>query len=355
MVQPEPSSDDMKLELKSMVEALLAELPAQLENQDLILEMLKFVLDIGRSPLNRGEIKIIRSTMQEFLRAFKTFSGYRERPKVSIFGSARTPPDSALYRHCQDFSAALAERGFMIITGAGPGIMMAGNQGATREHSFGVNISLPFEQSANPYIRDDEKLIDFKYFFARKLAFVKESSAVVLFPGGMGTLDEGFETLTLIQTGKCNPIPVIMIDIPGGSYWIEWEMFVRDVLLDRKLISPDDFNLFRYTTDIDKAIGEIELFYKNYHSLRYVGDHVIIRLKRQPTQELLDTLNERYSVLLADGRFEVMDAPHRAERNEAANIQSLPRIAFHFVQRRFGTLRRMIDSINLTELGDDSP
>lgn len=331
------------------IERLAGLLPEETRNRDLITEMLDAVMDVPSSHADRGEVKIMRSTLLDFLRAFESFSGHRDRRKVSIFGSARTPPDSALYRHCRSFSAELVKRGFMVITGAGPGIMQAGNEGATRENSFGVNINLPFEQSANPFIDGDEKLINFKYFFARKLAFVKESHAVVLFPGGMGTMDEGFETLTLIQTGKCNPIPVIMIDVPGGSYWIDWEMFVRDVLQRNGLISNDDFNLFRYTTDIQKAIDEIELFYRNYHSLRYVGSECILRLKREPTDELLALLNSRYRELLASGTFERMSSPHDAEKSEPEEVRALPRIRFHFVQRRFGTLRRMIDTINLTD------
>lgn len=332
------------------VNALLKTLEGQQQNLDLIGAMLDTITSLPSLHMDRGETKIMRSTLIDFANAFEVFSQYRDKPKVSIFGSARTPKDSPLYQHCKDFAKALVDAGFMVITGAGPGIMQAGNEGATREQSFGVNINLPFEQSSNPFIDGDPKCINFKYFFTRKLTFVKESHAVVLFPGGMGTMDEGFETLTLIQTGKRNPIPLVLLDIPGSNYWIEWEMFVRDVLLKNGLISSDDFNLFRYTTSIDKAIEDIQLFYRNYHSLRYVGDEVILRLKRAPTEHLLATLNKRYAKLLKQGQFEKMDEPHFAEQNESEDIKNLHRIRFCFIQRRFGSLRRLIDTINLTDL-----
>jgi uncharacterized protein (TIGR00730 family) len=332
------------------IEALSDLLPEDAKHRDLIVQMLDSTMSLPDTKLDRSEIKILRSSLLDFVNAFDTFAGYREKKKVSIFGSARTPQGSPLYNHCRDFSAALVEAGFMAITGAGPGIMQAGNEGATREKSFGVNIDLPFEQSSNPFIDGDPKCINFKYFFARKLTFVKESQAVVLFPGGMGTMDEGFETLTLIQTGKCNPIPMILLDIPGSSYWIEWEMFVRDVLAKNGLISSDDFNLFRYTTDIDKAIHEIKFFYKNYHSLRYIGSEVILRIKKKPTPALLEELNKRYRILLASGDFEIMDNAHPAELDDTGEVLDCHRIRFHSTQRRFGTLRRMIDTINLTEL-----
>lgn len=335
--------------LREAVDLLIDRLPPERRNRDILTRLVERVVTLP-SQCDRLELKILRSALDDFSGAFEVFGQYRDRPKVSVFGSARTPEGSPLYEHARKFAAALVERGFMAITGAGPGIMQAGNQGATAEHSFGVNINLPFEQESNPYIRGDAKLVKFKYFFTRKLAFVKESAAVVLFPGGMGTQDEGFETLTLIQTGKREPIPVILFDLPGGDYWIQWEMFIREVLLEKGLISADDFNLFRYTTDIDKAIHEIELFYRNYHSLMYVGRDVIIRLKHPPTTALLDELNRRYRSLLSEGQFEAMAEPHEFERSEGPEIRSLHRIRFSFVQRRFGTLRRMIDTINLRTL-----
>lgn len=332
------------------IDALLAHAPGP-RNRDLLQELLTTVMQLPGEPgVQRGELKIIASALRDFAWSFGVFGQHRESRKISVFGSARTPPDSPLYAHARDFAAAAAARGYMVITGAGPGIMQAGNEGATRANSFGVSIALPFEAAANPVIDGDPKLVHFKYFFTRKLSFVKESHAIVLFPGGFGTLDEGFESLTLLQTGKCDPVPVILMDLPDGSYWQSWERYVRENLLARGLISSYDRNLYRYTSDIEKAIDEIERFYRCYHSLRYVGNLTILRLKRPPSDALLALLNERYADLLAEGRFERMSEPHPAERNEPEAIRALPRIGFRFVQRSFGRLRRLIDEINLADL-----
>jgi uncharacterized protein (TIGR00730 family) len=331
------------------IDEVVRTLPAGTKNTDLVAELLHLAMQLPDDGVDRGEMKLLCSTLKDFQQSFKSFAAHRDRKKVAIFGSARTPVGSPIYDLAKRMGKGLADKGYMVITGAGPGIMRAGNEGATRENSFGVNIRLPFEQEANDIIRGDSKLINFKYFFTRKLSFVKESDAIVLFPGGFGTMDEGFESLTLLQTGKCDPLPVILMDVPGGNYWPQWDAYLRENLLSKGLISASDRNLFRYTTDIDKAIHEIELFYVCYHSLRYVGDYVILRLKRRPTAELLKILNERYRDLLATGDFEVLDGPHRAERNEPEAVRALPRIGFHFVQRGFGRLRRLIDEINLVE------
>lgn len=337
--------------LASAIDALVALSPQDFPHRDLVREMITAAMYLPSDGLDRGELKILNSTLKEFRYAFKVFDRYADRRKVSIFGSARTPSDSAEYQHARRFAAELAKRGFMVITGAGPGIMRAGNEGATREMSFGVNIRLPFEQEANDIIQGDEKLINFKYFFTRKLSFVKESDAIVLFPGGFGTLDEGFETLTLLQTGKCDPLPVVMMDVPKGNYWTEFDDYVRSTLLRKGLISPADLNLYRYTTDVEKAIAEIETFYKNYHSMRYVEDLVILRLNKAPTNELIERLNQDYKDILAAGAsFEVPSTPHPAERNEPPDVLALPRLTFRFVRKQFGRLRRLIDEINLAEL-----
>jgi uncharacterized protein (TIGR00730 family) len=333
------------------IESLVAMVPAGFPHSDLIREMITASMYLPTAGLDRGELKILNSTLKEFRYSFKVFERYADRRKVSIFGSARTPVDDAVYQHAKKFAHALAQRGFMVITGAGPGVMRAGNEGAGRENSFGVNIRLPFEQEANDIIQGDEKLINFKYFFTRKLSFIKESDAIVLFPGGFGTLDEGFETLTLLQTGKSDPLPVVMMDVPQGTYWTQFDDYVRTVLLRKNLISPPDLNLYRYTTDIDKAVAEIEKFYRNYHSLRYVDDLVIMRLVKKPTPELLARLQADFQDILAPGaRFEVADSPHPAERNEAPDVLALPRLTFRFVRKQFGRLRRLIDEINLADL-----
>ncbi|HZV00446.1 MAG TPA: LOG family protein, partial [Planctomycetota bacterium] len=337
--------------IANAIDSLVAMAPNGFAHRDLVREMVTAAMYLTTDGLDRGEIKILNSTLKEFRYAFKVFDRYADRRKVSIFGSARTPPDSAVYQHAKKFAEELARKGFMVITGAGPGIMRAGNEGATRENSFGVNIRLPFEQEPNDIIAGDDKLINFKYFFTRKLSFVKESDAIVLFPGGFGTLDEGFETLTLLQTGKADPLPVVMMDIPQGNYWTEFDEYVRSTLLRKNLISPADLNLYRYTTDIQKAVAEIETFYRNYHSMRYVEDLVIMRLNKPPTPALLERLNEDYKDILAAGaRFEAPAQPHPAERNEPPDVLALPRLTFRFVRKQFGRLRRLIDEINLAEL-----
>jgi uncharacterized protein (TIGR00730 family) len=332
---------------KQAIETLLDHLPPDTQHRDLLRKLLAQVMAMPLDELKRGELKLLNSTLKDFRASFNTFAKHRTKRKISIFGSARSPEGSPIYEHCKRFAAACVERGYMVITGAGPGIMEAGNQGATREHSFGVSIDLPFEASANRYIDGDPKLVHFKYFFTRKLNFVKESDAIVLYPGGYGTMDEGFETLTLLQTGKCDPLPFVLIDTPGGGYWPAWERYLRENLLARGLISPYDRNLYRFTTNIEQALSEIEQFYRCYHSLRYVGNYTILRLKAEPEPEVLELLNERYSDLLAEGEFELMAGPHPAENNEPQAILALPRIGFRFVQRRFGRLRRLIDDLNL--------
>lgn len=351
---PAPRVQHADAAVAASIDALVRSLPPGTRNGDLVAELITMAMQLPVDGLDRGELKLLCSTLKDFRESFRVFDAHRERRKVSIFGSARTPVGSPSYDLCRRFSAALAARGYMVITGAGPGIMRAGNEGAGRANSFGVNIRLPFEQAANDMIDGDPKLINFKYFFTRKLSFVKESDAIVLFPGGFGTMDEGFESLTLLQTGKCDPLPVILMDVPGGNYWPSWEAYLRENLLSKGLISASDRNLFRYTTDIEKAIHEIELFYRCYHSLRYVGDYVILRLLRRPTDALMAILNDRYRDLLASGDFEVMSGPHRAERNEPETVRALPRIGFHFVQRGFGRLRRLIDEINMVEF-DEPP
>jgi len=337
--------------LNEAVDRLLALYPQDTPNLDLVRSIVSRCAELPEQDLDRGELKILSSSLKDFVNSFVAFSGHRMRRKISIFGSARTPPGTPVYEHCRRFAQRCVEEGYMVITGAGPGIMRAGNEGATREHSFGVNISLPFEARSNDFIHGDPKDIDFKYFFTRKLNFVKESDAIVLFPGGFGTMDEGYEALTLLQTGKCDPLPVVCVDVPGSNYWPSWERYIRENLIEKGLASAYDRNLFRVTSDIDTAIDEIKFFYSTYHSLRYVGDTVILRLRREPSPRLLELLNSRYRDLLADGDYEQLQEPHPAERKESAEVQALSRIAFKFVHRKFGRLRRLIDEINMTAEG----
>jgi uncharacterized protein (TIGR00730 family) len=287
---------------------------------------------------------LLSTALKELRYSFKVFAPYRHRRKVTVFGSARLPAEHPAYRQAVDFSRKVAEAGFMVITGAASGIMEAGHVGAGRENSIGVNILLPFEQDANAVIAGDAKLMHLKYFFTRKLLFVKESDAVALFPGGFGTQDEGFEVLTLIQTGKSHLFPVIMLDEPGGDYWRVWQRFVEDVLLKRKLISPADMALFKVTDSIDEAVAEVLNFYRVYHSMRYVKDDLVLRLQRPLPEPVLEKIRTQFVDIVRSGTFEVTSALP-AESSDP-HLATLPRLKFHFDRRNLGRLRLLIDLIN---------
>jgi uncharacterized protein (TIGR00730 family) len=276
--------------------------------------------------------------------AFKVFSPYRHTRKVTVFGSARTPPDQPAYQQAIDFGRAMAEHQWLVVTGAASGIMEAGHVGAGREHSMGLNILLPFEQSANPIIAGDRKLVYMKYFFTRKLMFVKESDAFCLMPGGFGTLDEGLEVLTLLQTGKHDMMPVVLLDQPGGDYWAVFDQFVRRQLLDRGMIGPEDLSLYRLTDRLEEAVQEILGFYRVYHSMRYVRTNLVFRLQQVPSDELLEEINDRFRDILVEGRF-MVGGPLPEERDET-ELATLPRLIFHFNRRACGRLRQLIDCIN---------
>jgi uncharacterized protein (TIGR00730 family) len=314
-------------------------------------EMIQTILRLAEDHADRGDIKILNVALRELVQAFRIFAPYRGIRKVTMFGSARTAEDQPEYLQALNFAHEISRQGWMVITGAGDGIMKAGQGGAGRERSFGVNIRLPFEQPANEIILNDSKLITFKYFFTRKLIFVKEADAIVLFPGGFGTLDETFELLTLIQTGKGNPLPVVCVDRPGGDYWRTWDGYVRDGLVARGLISPEDVSLYRVTDTVETAIAEITGFYRNYHSSRYVGDRLVIRLQHAPTGSELDRLNREFRNILVDGTLTVSSALPE-EANEHALAQ-MPRLSLHFNRRDIGRLRQLIDALN--QLSSVSP
>src|SRR5207302_1574712 len=252
---------------------------------------------------NRGDVKLLSVALRELRYAFKVFAAYRNRRKVTVFGSARLPLDDPSCVQAIEFGKRLAEHDYFVITGAASGIMEAGHVGAGREHSIGVNILLPFEQEANTIIRNDHKLMHLKYFFTRKLLFVKESDAVALFPGGFGTLDEAFEVLTLIQTGKSHLFPIVMIDEPGGDYWKQWKHYVEEVLLKRGMISPPDMALFKVTDSVDDAVAEIVNFYRVYHSMRYVDGHLVLRLQHALPEPLLERIRAEFADIVEAGTF----------------------------------------------------
>ena len=307
-------------------------------------EMIQTVLRLAGDHADRGEIKILNAALRELVYAFRVFAPYRGIRKVTMFGSARTTEDQPEYLQALDFAHQISRRGWMVITGAGDGIMKAGQGGAGRERSFGVNIRLPFEQQANDIIKNDPKLITFKYFFTRKLIFVKEADAIALFPGGFGTLDETFEILTLMQTGKSNPLPVVCVDREGGDYWNAWDGYVRNVLVPRGLIFPEDVLLYRVTDRVETAVAEITGFYRNYHSSRYVGDRLVVRLQHAPTGGELDRLNDEFRDILVDGMLTVRPALPE-ETNDHA-IAHLPRLVLRFNRRDIGRLRQLIDALN---------
>jgi uncharacterized protein (TIGR00730 family) len=300
------------------------------------------------------DLKIAAAAMSEMREAFGVFAPFRDIQKVTVFGSARTRPDDPLYAQAHRIAAQLAERGWMVVTGAGPGIMQAAMEGAGREHSIGVAIRLPFEQGANPVIAGDDKYVAMRYFFTRKLMLVKESRAFVCLPGGFGTLDETFELLTLTQTGKGLPVPIILLDAPEAPFWSLIDDMVQDRLVEGGFVAAADRSLYRVTSSCEEATGEIDRFYANYHSIRYVGDNLVLRIQHVPTDEQLAELNERFDHLVARGRIE-RAKPFEIERRHGDHVE-LPRIRFVFRGHRSGDLRALIDAVNgFVVSGTDDP
>ncbi len=322
----------------------LIQLAGGTPDSDLVKEVVITALKAIEDRMSRGDLKLVNSALKEMRYAFKVFSQYRRVRKAAMFGSARIGEEAPEYRAAFEFARQMTMHGWMVITGAGGGIMQAGHAGAGRERSFGVNIRLPFEQSANAIIRDDPKLINFKYFFTRKLIFVKEADAVVLFPGGFGTMDEGFECLTLVQTGKSNPVPIVLLDAPGGDYWRAWDEYVRRQLRDRGLISRDDLALYRIVADPVAACEEVLRFYRRYHSSRFVREKLVIRMIHPLDAESLDLLNREFGDLVASGAIE--QATALPEEAEEQHLLPLPRLTFQFVRRNYGRLRMLIDRLN---------
>lgn len=317
------------------------------ERNDLIEELVITALRIGTDGLGAGDLKLMNRSLREMREANRMFHPYRDMRKVSIFGSARTQPGQPEFVAAETFGRCIAEAGFMTITGAGDGIMGAAQKGGGRENGFGLNIQLPFEQGANETIHGDPKLITFNYFFTRKLSFIKESEAIALFPGGFGTMDEGFEALTLIQTGKARIIPIVMVDAPGGSYWKTWMQFIREHLFRLGMISDSDFALFKVFDDVDEAVEEILTFYRIFHSYRYVGKKFVIRLNERLTDEAVAILNEDFPDVIRSGKI-ALSRPLKAERNEPG-LAGLPRLVFDAHQRNYGRLRELIDAVNRSE------
>lgn len=332
-------------ELEEKVMELIA-LQGEHPDQDLVADMMLTALRMVRDGSTRGELKILASALRELRYAFGIFRPYATQRKITVFGSARTPKDHGEYKQAFAFSEEMRRRNYMVITGAGPGIMEAAQGGAGRDYSFGVNIRLPFEQSANPYIEGDKKLIHFRYFFTRKLCFIKEASAVALFPGGFGTHDEGFETLTLIQTGKAATVPIVFVDKPGGNYWREWADYIVEHLLKKGLISEEDMHLFKVTDDVQWAADEVTNFYKRFHSVRYVKDTLVIRMLTRLPEGGVERLNDLFASIVPNGKGRISQVEALPEEASEPELLTLPRIAFPFNRRNYGRLRLLIDEIN---------
>jgi uncharacterized protein (TIGR00730 family) len=313
-------------------------------NEDLVEDLIAQGLKLLKDVQHRGDVRVIDTAVRELRYAFKLFAPFVNKRKVTIFGSARTAPTRTEYTQCVEFARKISEAGYMVITGAGPGIMQAGHEGAGPEMSFGANIRLPWEQSANPIMMKDKKLITFKYFFTRKLTFVRHSDAIVLFPGGFGTMDEGFEALTLMQTGKAQLMPLICMDRPGGTYWKTWDQNIKEHLLRNGLISPDDLCLYQFTDDPEQAVKWITRFYRNFHSTRWVKDSLVIRLKHRPSDSAIQGLNEDYADIITGEKIHVT-GPTKEELDDK-DCLDMPRIAFGFDRRQYGRLRQFIDTLN---------
>ena len=316
---------------------------------ELIEEMIVTALKMARDEMSVADLKLFNRSLKEMRYAAKVFAPYAHLRKVVVFGSARIPPEAPESKVAEAFAREMVARDYMVITGGGEGIMGAAQRGAGRAHSFGLNIRLPFEQHANEIIEGDPKLINFNYFFARKLSFVKETHAFALFPGGFGTMDETFEVLTLMQTGKARVIPVVLLDRPGGNYWQTWMKFLTDYLFKIGLISPEDFSFFKIVDDVDQAVAEIGQFYKIYHSARWVGQQLVIRICQRLSNGAVVELNKKFSDLVREGEI-VQGSALPPEKNEP-EIWQLPRIILTPRRDNFGRFRQLIDAINLSSVG----
>ncbi len=324
--------------------AALVERVATPTDADLVFELVASSLRLARDRADRGDLKIANAALKEMRHAFGVFAPYRAARKVAIFGSARTQPDDPLYLQTTELAAAVAARDWMVVTGGGPGIMEAGIEGAGPDNAFGVSIQLPFETATSQFIAGDPKLMNFRYFFTRKLEFIKESDAFVLLPGGYGTLDEAFELLTLLQTGKAQPAPVVLLDVPGGTYWEHWGAFVDRELELPGYVSPEDHHLMRVTDTVDGAVDEIFGFYSNYHSQRFVEGWLVLRMQQTPDAAGVAALNEEFADIVARDAIEVIDATP-AEVADDDHVE-LARLAFRFDRHGWSRLRMMINRLN---------
>ncbi|NND84453.1 MAG: LOG family protein [Acidimicrobiia bacterium] len=329
-------------ELAAEIDALVAA-ASDNPNDDLIREMLVTVLKLHRDGADRADLLQVNTALKELRFTNLAFSPHRGQPKVTIFGSARTPPDAPEYEMAKVFAREMAALGWGVITGAGPGIMAAGNEGAGAESSYGIKIRLPFEAEANEWLGPN-RVINYKYFFTRKLGLVKEAHGFAIFPGGFGTMDEAFEFLTLVQTGKSDMHPIVLLEPEGGDYWSSFLEFVTSQLGDRGLIRAEDLDLFTITHDVYEGIDEICGFYRNYQSQRYVDDLLVLRVVEAPDADALGRLSAEFADIVEAGAIERI-APTEVEIAEEDEL-GRERVAFRFDRRSFGRLRQLIDRLN---------
>jgi hypothetical protein len=327
------------------LKAIAQELPDR-QHGKYIQRALAVIARLAQDNIDTLDWKILSASLLDLERGFKVFYPYRHVRKITIFGSARVAPETPEYQMAVEFASHVTEQGFMVMTGAGGGIMEAGNQGAGAANSFGLNIELPFEQGANQYIDGDPKLLNFRYFFTRKLFMLRESDAIALFPGGFGTHDEALECLTLCQTGRYGPVPMILINPPGGNYWRDWDGYIHKHLIKPGLVSPEDSSLYTITDNLEVAYETINHFYRVYHSSRYVKDLCVIRLQTELCDPDLERLNSEFADILLKGKIEKCTTFPEEIGDET---EKLPRICFYFNQRDFGRMYQMIDTINHME------
>lgn len=322
-------------------------------NRDVLADIFRNAYELARQDADRLDLKITRDALKEMASAFRTFAPYEGVRKVTVFGSARTHPSDPLYDQARQLASRLADVGWMVVTGAGPGIMAAATEGAGEGKSIGVTIRLPFEEEPNGLLEGTGRVVSMKYFFTRKLMLIKESSGFVSLPGGFGTQDETYELLTLIQTGKATPAPIVLLDLPGRTYWHSWLAFVQDELVREGLVSPLDVNLFTITDDVDHAVAQVRGFWRNFHSIRWVGKLLVVRLRAEPTDDELVALNEEYGDLLAEGKI-TRSAPLRAEVSDN-DMLDLPRLVLQFNVRKGARFRELIRTLNTLQSAPPLP
>ena len=337
-----PTGEDQPIESQT-IEERIAQVASPAERR-LYRSMVDTVAGLIDHQTEVIDLKVADTALSEMAEAFAVFQPLRKRMKVTIFGSARTEADHPAYRQARARAAAMSGAGWMVVTGAGPGIMAAGMEGAGRDQSVGVNIRLPHEQGANRFIAQDPKLVEMRYFFTRKLMLLKESDGFIVLPGGFGTLDEGFELLTLLQTGKAEPAPMVLLDVPGGTFWQGWSRFLSEEVEPRGLVSEHDRAFFTITDDVTVAAAALLSFYRNYRSCRWVGDLLVLRMAVAPDKQQLADLNRRFADIVASGVIRTVDPlpPERADDD----VVDLPRLAFRFDKTHYGRLRQLIDAVN---------